>query len=457
MIKGKSPKVSQVKSQKIILSKFLYFAISILLLKTFWLFNQAGRGILGADGENYLEALDGLLQDGFFSEQDKLSYWPAGYPILMWPLAKLGLDNLLLTVGFFQSLLFAISSVLFAYELSRNSLRRFAWPSMILLNLSPTLSLNSVVIGYEVTASSLFLIAISLYLRMIRLKSKSILSIEVVSAASVLALATLMQPRTLILAMGVFVPFAIFHFRGKFIAGFLVVSMALISVAPSILVLRNLQANGYAAVSTNLGNTMNVGAGPLANGGYSNSANGVPCTFIKGNPAQQDNHKVRCVLKWYKENPSKALKLFLNKFFFYWSPWFGPLANGTMARNPWLRFQPLANTVKTQEGYEMVFGVVGKTISWVWVVASLTLILLGFRALRRRGGISTLLAWMLGLPVALNTLSSVATIGDHRFRIQTLSFSILLQMFGVYSILSRKLFLRELDGKTDLKQGLNSK
>ena len=437
MKKGKSPRVGVVKSQKRILSKFWLFAMTILLLKVTWLLNQEGQGILGADGENYLEALDGLLTDGFFSQQDKLGYWPAGYPIMIWPIAKINLANFALMVGLFQSFIFALSTVFFAHELSLNSLRKFAWPSLILLNLSPTLSLNSVAIGYEVTASSLLLISLSFYLRMIRLKSKSILSIDVIGAAVALMFSTFMQPRTLLLAIGMLVPFAIFHFRGKLIPVFLAVSVVTISIAPMILIFRNLEANGYAAISTNLGVTMNIGAGPNANGGYSNVAEGVPCSLIQGNAAQQDNHKVKCVLEWYRQNPSKALNLFVNKFFFFWSPWFGPLANGTMARNPWLRFHPFAESVKTQEGYTMVFGAVGKTFSWGWMVGSLVLLVLGIRALWLRGGLSKLLAWILAIPVVLNMLTSIATIGDHRFRIQTLAFSSLLQMVGMYSLLSK--------------------
>ena len=36
---------------------------------------------LGADGENYLKGVDGLISDGFFSKADILNYWPAGYPL----------------------------------------------------------------------------------------------------------------------------------------------------------------------------------------------------------------------------------------------------------------------------------------------------------------------------------------------------------------------------------------
>ena len=124
-----------------------------------------------------------------------------------------------------------------------------------------------------------------------------------------------------------------------------------------------------------------------------------------------------------------------------------------MARNPWLRFQPFVESAKTQDGYKMVFGFVGKIVSWGWMLGSLVLLVLGIRALWRRGGISTLLAWMLAIPIVFNLLTSVATIGDHRFRIQTLTFSILLQMFGAYSLFSKRLFSKGMDGKTILREG----
>jgi len=81
----------------------------------------------------------------------------------------------------------------------------------------------------------------------------------------------------------------------------------------------------------------------------------------------------------------------------------------------------------------------------------------GFIALRRRGGVSTLLAWCLFIPVLLNTGSSMGTIGDHRFRIPTLTLSILLQLFGLYAIFEKRSFKRGLDGKVRLAQGLNWK
>jgi hypothetical protein len=51
----------------------------------------------------------------------------------------------------------------------------------------------------------------------------------------------------------------------------------------------------------------------------------------------------------------------------------------------------------------------------------------------------------------------MGTIGDHRFRIPTLTLSILLQLFGLYAIFERRFFKRELDGEVRLAQGLNWK
>ena len=435
----------------------LAFSLTVFFIKILWLSSKEGRGLLGADGENYLDALSGLLTDGFFSDRGNLSYWPAGYPVLMWPIAAMTENNLALFVGIIQSLIFALAIWFFAIELGATSLKRFAWPAAIILSLSPTLSLNSVVIGYEVTSASLFLLAISLFLRQVRLSKISILNWENSLASFAIAISCFVQPRILLLALGIIIPFAIYHYRGRAIPIFLAFSLSIVAIAPAIMILRNIEANSYAAISTNLGTTMNIGAGPESTGGYTNKATGVPCEAIEGNAAEQDSHKVGCVLKWYLENPGKSAQLFLNKFLYHWSPWFGPLANGTMARNPWLQFHPFAESAKTQEGFEIVNGGFGKTISWAWVLGSLTLIIYGFIALRRRGGVSTLLAWFLSIPVLLNTGSSMGPIGDHRFRIPTLTLSILLQLFGLYAIFERRSFKKGLDGKVRLAQGLNWK
>jgi hypothetical protein len=457
MSKKKVASSKAARTSRSQLRAIILFSAVVFLIKVTWLSTQQGRGLLGADGENYLNALIGLLEDGFFSDERLLSYWPAGYPILMWPLAELSFNNFAFLVGTLQSLIFAVSVIFFSFELSKSSLKILTWPAVLILSLSPTYTLNSVVIGYEVTSAVLFLLVIALYMRLIRIDKRSIFNWEISLAALAISVSCFMQPRIILLALGLFIPFAIYHYRGRAIPIFLAFSLFIVAIAPAILIFRNTQAQGFAAISTNLGVTMNIGAGEGATGGYNNKYNGVPCPEALGNEAEVDSAKVKCVLKWYLQNPSTSLKLFANKFFFHWSPWFGPLNNGTMQRNPWLKFHPFAESVKTQEGYEIASGNLGKSISWIWVLGSLALMAYGFIALRRRGGLSTLLAWALFIPVLLNTASSMGTIGDHRFRIPTLSLSLLLQLFGAYALFSRKSFRRGIDGPVRLARGLNWK
>jgi hypothetical protein len=204
------------------------------------------------------------------------------------------------------------------------------------------------------------------------------------------------------------------------------------------MIYRNQEVLGYATISTNLGITMRLGAGPETSGGYSNRPSGlVECPATDGNQAKADTELVRCVIIWYLNNPTSAAKLFWNKARFFWSPWFGPEANGTMARNPWRQIHPLLSTAQTQDGFDFIFGGFGMFISWIWMLATLLLVLNGFRYLWRLGDIERLLGITAGSSFALNLVSSMLTIGDHRFRIPSMGMSLLLQAIG-FMVLFKK-------------------
>jgi hypothetical protein len=217
--------------------------------------------------------------------------------------------------------------------------------------------------------------------------------------------------------------------------------MGIVSLAPALMIYRNQEVHGYAAISTNLGVTMRLGAGHETSGGYSNKPSGiVECPETYGNSAEVDNAVVRCVINWYFKNPTTAAKLFWNKARFFWSPWFGPEANGTMARNPWRQNHPLVSTAQTQAGFDFIFGGFGKFISWTGMLATLFLLLNGFRYLWRLGDLERLLGIMAGSSFALNLVSSMLTIGDHRFRIPSMGMSLLLQAIGFIALFRKREF-----------------
>lgn len=390
----------------------------------------------GADGENYIRGLWELAKRGLYSPEGKLAYWPAGYPLLMWPLLSLFKGSFFGVLAFLQSTIYAFGCAFFVDELRRTRLVKFSYPVALFLTLNPTLALNTIAVGYELPAVGLSLISLAAMMRYFRRGNKRIISPESFIAGLSYALATFMQPRLLVIALLAFVVWAIAAFRISMAAVFLVFSMAIVAIAPATLIWRNKEANGFAAISTNLGVTMGIGAGPEATGGYNGKYNGVPCPAADkaANAAKADNAKVFCILKWYAANPARTIQLAWNKSIYFWSPWVGPAANGTMARNPWRINHPLANTLKTESGFKMVYGNGGKLMSWAWMLATLAFLIMGCRVLWQAGSLERAVGIVAFGSVVVNWLSSVATIGDHRFRIPTMGLSLFLQVVGFWSI-----------------------
>lgn len=384
----------------------------------------------GADGENYLRGVEALAKDGFLSDAGILSYWPAGYPLLLWLVGLIFGGWFFAVVAILQSALYAIATWLLAVEMRLGRLAKFSFPLLLILTLNPTLALNTIAIGYELPTASLLIIAFALMLRFFRNGRSSVLSKESILAALSLSLATLMQPRLIAFAAVIFLLWAVAQFGRKSAAAFLVLSLSIVALAPALMIARNLNSNGMPTISTNLGTTMNIGAGPKSTGGYTNQATGVECPPVEGTPAEQDSARVSCVLNWYLSNPSKAFSLFWNKSVYFWSPWVGPAANGTMARNPWRINHPINETVKTEDGFNLVYGNTGKFVSWIWMIATLVLIILGLRGLYRAGHLERLIGLTAFAVVIVNWLITILTIGDHRFRIPSMGASLLLQTVG---------------------------
>ena len=401
------------------------------LIKMIVMANTAKGGWLGADGENYLTAVDGLRADGFFSEARNLHYWPAGYSIFIWPLTLISLSSFLYLMSIIQSLLFAYATYFFTKQISKTRVATLAVAASITISFNPTLSLGSNVVGYETPTASLLLLAIGLLIKD-RLENLTKPSLKLTSR-SALAIGTscFFQPRNLLFAVAIIAIYALSISGRKAQAKFAAVSLALIMVFPIILVSRNMEAIGSATISTNLGTTMFIGVGDEATGGYNGKYNGVPCPAAeKGTEAQIDSAKVKCALLWNIQNPGKAITLAAKKSIFYWSPWFGPEANGTMARNPWLKINPIKNGIKTQQNYDAVYGPLGKLVSWLWILGQLALLFSGLIWLWKMGGTERLISKLAGAPVLLGWLVSMGTIGDHRFRIPQMGLSLFLQVAG---------------------------
>jgi hypothetical protein len=405
-----------------------------LFIKVITTSNIPGHIWPGSDAESYLDAVNGLVTSGFFSDAEKLQYFPAGYPVIIWLLAKISISNALLLLGIFQSLVFAFASWFFVKNINFGKFSRLAPWVAFLVSFNPTLALSSLAIGYESLVASLLMISLALLFQENR--EKRIFRILVFSILS--GLAAFMQPRYLATSIIVLVIWSYRNFGARKSVKFVSLALIVIMMSPLVLGLRNKEATGKFFVSNNLGVTMNVGAGPQSSGGYTNKSTGVDCP----ENVKTDNQKVICILKWYVANPLQTARLSYNKTLYFFSPWSGPLANGTMARNPWLKINPVQQSAKTQDGWKVIYSGFGKTVSWIWLLASFGLMIWGAIWLWKSGGETRNLALFAGIPVLISWIIALGTIGDHRFRIPVMVFIFILQVSGVRGLSKKPLILK---------------
>ena len=434
---SKSKMARQQQEKKSKNDDFYIIAIPVFasLIKLITMINTPNGGWLGADGENYFSGVDGLLADGYLSDKSILSYWPAGYPILLWVLAKISITQIIWLISITQSIFYAYASYYFVKQLRDTKLRPYLFLIGIFLAFNPTLSLSSMAVGYESPIAACMLMVVGLIIKSLQSPNDRRLVIRVLGVGGFSALATFMQPRWILTSIVIAVAWALMSKSRKVQALILVGVVGIMAIAPAILIQRNVASIDKAVISTNLGVTMKIGAGPQTTGGYARTGPEIPCDPVPPATTVSDNDVVKCVIKWYAANPVKAGKLFVKKGWYYWTPWSGPLGNGTMARNPWLKVNPIMDIARgSQSGNDLVYKSVGKGISFFWVVGCISLFFIGFFWLRSMKGIYANIAWLAGIPVVISWLVSMGTIGDHRFRIPTMSLSVFLQVMGYFAL-----------------------
>ena len=440
MAKYKNTKqMARATKKEISDSKLHKYLIAIpllaLLIKFITMANIQAGGWYGADGENYTMGVDGLLKDGFFSEEPKLSYWPAGYPLLLWPLAIISTAKFFYILSFLQSIFFAFSTYYFTNKLRTSSLKYLAFWTSIVVSFNPTLSLSSLAVGYEAPIASCFMMIAGLIVANLNPALDKKFWVAVTSVGGWFALATFMQPRFLLIAIIVAIIWALRVVGPKNRIRIASLVIAIMMVAPAIMIFRNIEVIGKATISTNLGVTMRIGAGPETSGSYDRSGPEVPCEPKPPATTVTDNEIVLCVIKWYLSNPSDAVRLSFNKTLFFWSPWTGPIADGTMARNPWVKISPVQEIASSSvSGQKLVTGLIGTTISFLWIFGQIVFLFFGYRSLRHLGTGEKFFANVILIPIVLSWLISIGTIGDHRFRLPTMSLSLFLQVAAFLAI-----------------------
>lgn len=429
---SKSKRARTVK-QRNIAKDFMYWAIAVFIIKLIIIGNVQSGAWLGADGENYLTGYDAMVKNGIFATETKLTYWPAGYPLFILLLSFIGKSFVLTTLSVVQSAIYSFAAYIFAAQLAKTRLKKFAYLAFFMILFNPTLSLSSIAVGYESPAAAGYLIVAGLILKdFVQKDDKKLLPYVAISSA-IFGFMSFIQPRLIVSGILINLIWVLVRKPWKSASLLIATTLAITLFFPAALIYRNHKAVGINTISTNLGATMNIGAGDKAEGGYASQNVGVPCVTT-GTEAQKDNQQVICVLKWYSKNPVKAMKLFYNKSKFFWSPWEGQLANGTMARNPWLKIHPVRNMQKTPDGDKLVRGPIGSLVSWCWFLGGLGLLFYGFIVLWRLKSLERFIGSIAAIAIGTSWLISLVTIGDHRFRLPIMGMSLFLQAVGLRTL-----------------------
>lgn len=427
--------------RNLLIVPFIFFAIKLLII-----FNIPGGAWLGADGDSYIKGANSLLTDGLLSKQSILSYWPAGYPIFIWALAKIVSAHAIILLSILQSLFYAYSSYFFIKYLRATKLKQYTNWIAFVLAIDPTLSLSSLAVGYESPIASCMLITSGLILKSWKENESNNSKpkyFSIVFAGLIFAAASAMQPRWMLITIVTALIWAFWYKRQISVRVFIVIGVVgVMCLAPLSLIARNIGATNTAVISTNLGVTMNLGAGDGASGSYASKKSGVTCTPKAPASTVSDSELTKCVTTWYLTHPVKALHLFINKTIYFWSPWSGPLYNGTMGRNPWLKIDPVVGLARSSlSANHFVYGWFGKVLSTVWTACQLVFLFLGFYFLSRLGRLEKWLGWLMLSPVVISWAISLVTIGDNRFRLPTMPLSLTLQILGI--IAAKKIISRE--------------
>lgn len=440
----RSMESSNVKARIQKLNLF-YISFSIFVVKLVVIFSIKFGGWIGSDAESYIAGATSMLKHGFFAKDPILSYLPAGYPILIWFMAVITHTGSLISeatslvvVSIFQTVFYFGACAFFVEKVRKTSLRRFAIPAALFLGFNPTLSLSSLVVGYESVVASCMIFSIALIIDFRQNPGRRSLWRTVSFVGLLQSLAGFTQPRELLIGFSLLILWGLFQKSSKYFLTIVILGTCIMSILPAVLVARNIEATGKVVLSSQLGATMSGGAGDGATGGYMGRAF-ITCPTKARGQVTSDNELVGCVLDWYLHNPLRTARLVINKTIFFWSPWTGPLGNGTTARNPWLKMDPIVKIETSVAGHALVFGWLGRSISWIWLLGGLLLLFLGFWRLRQEGGSEREISLLLSVPVVQATLISVGTIGDHRYRIPTMGMSLFLQIVG-FSTLKGRIF-----------------
>jgi hypothetical protein len=215
------------------------------------------------------------------------------------------------------------------------------------------------------------------------------------------------------------------------------VAIVILLIFQGSMMMRSQIATGDPSSQTSLGSLALMGAGPNATGTYMESGSGLICDISGLSAHDASNKMLSCASSWYLDNPVKGSVLLWKKSYYLWSPWYGPLSGGTSGRNPYLKFHPVMTSIESEKQFELVSGLPGKLVSWIWIIGGWFLMFYGFKNLFSSKNVEKIIGCASLVIILSSWMSLLVVHGDNRYRIAFMPLSLLLQLHGFQTLSKR--------------------
>lgn len=361
----------------------------------------------GPDSMTYWDAAETIRAHGIFYDQiPGIPYWPLGYPAVV---ALFGTTGTVIL----QAALVGVTGWLI-YLVARPLGEGSGFVAGVLVTLNPALSAASARLMYEPLLAFLLVAAI-------------VTRDRPYVATSFIGLASVIQPKCLLVGVAFLIWLAWQHRKG------LLLAIATLLALPAALLVLNLVNYGAVGLSANLGATMVIGFNDHADGTYNSLG---PTTVkdcdLSGESFARDKALVKCSIGWALSHPTRLPKLEAMKAVAFFSPYVGP----TTARSTWYSELDWRNVYPAWITEDETFKSVDEVASNIWIVLLVGLLVAGAVMAYRE---SPSFAVLLLVPVVAFLLVHLTTIGDARFRLPVIPFTIIFQAVALVRV-SRVLF-----------------
>jgi hypothetical protein len=424
------------KKAKARLTHLTMLTFIVLVIKLILVARSNQSTWLGADGESFINNAGIISNEGFFSSNGSLMYFAGGYSFLLFLFNIFGTAALPYVTILFQTVSYSFAVWVLARQLLKLPVSAIAIPFAYISLLNPTLSLSSLQIGYESPVAAIYIAVVALLLRDLSQESLKKLKWPFLLGSGLLGFAAFLQPKFILSSLAVLIIWVIARKPSKATALVIALSILSFTVLPASLSIRSQIAVGSWIPASSLGTVAAFGAGPNATG-HGSTDTGLICDTTGLSPESASNAKFKCAVKWYLTNPIPAVELIASKSIMFWSPWAGPLAEGSQGRNLYTRFHPVLEMSQSQEGYNFIAGPFGRFLAWAWLLGGLFVLFLGFYSLWKANRVTRALGSSAMAIVLASWLIAAGTQGDHRYRVPIMGMSLLLQISGWNFILKK--------------------